>query len=164
MNAVNVPFRLKPLNLCYASQSPFQAKHEARVDRPLDDLDLKEVFQDVQANLRVGDEVTICAYRESNWKQLMEIGVCRVVFQGKDEANRQRTRAVWVGAFFQVPKEEQAPAPNRAEQKLEIKKQFGGGYVVQDDKGHVIESVKTKAEAEAYIERLNPKKVEPKAA
>lgn len=152
------PFRLPPSQIALSSQGGTrQAHHEAWVDRPLDDLDLDELFQNVQPNLSVGDKVEFCAYLDKTWKQVMEVGACRVVWQGKDDDGVYRTRAVWIGEAFRVPVSAQGPAPKVPEQKLDIKKEFGGGFTVQDDKGHVIERFKTKKEAEDYVAHITAK-------
>lgn len=158
MPVEKVAFRLKPINLTRASEATFQTNHEARVDRPLDDLDLNELFADVQPNLQVGDQVTICAYAGSlisDDRKLMEIGVCRIVAKGVfAQGARPGIKAVWTGEIFKVPPQVHVATKKQVTLKLEVKKEFGGGYSVRDEKGALIESFKTKAEAEAYIARL----------
>jgi len=151
MPAYLAHFRLKPLNFAQCEGMPFQQHFEARVDRPLDDLDMKELFRDLQDNLRIGDQVTVCAYMRDDWDQLMEIGVCRIVHKDNKEIE-----AAWTQSFTEVP----APSGKKKEfgnkhQKLYRKKEFGGGFTVQDEQGNVIERFKTKAEADDYITRLN---------
>lgn len=166
MTAVTVPFRLKPADLAY--QGSFQCEHQARVDRPLDDLDLNEFLRDVQANLRPGDEVKVVAYRDRKWEQVMEVGRCIVTSKRQETVGGpSMIRAVWLGEPIRLPEAESPLAFKVAVQKLIVKKEFSGGFTVQDDKGHVIESFKTKAEANDYIARLNEPdkpKEEPKAA
>lgn len=53
--------------------------HEARTDRPLDELDLAEFFANLQANLFEGDRVTVCRYEDNKWKRLFETRDARVV-------------------------------------------------------------------------------------
>lgn len=156
MPAIKMPFRLSSRDLCQCEAMPFQQHHEARVERPLDDLDLEDFFQNVQANLRVGDEVTVCAYRDNKWDELMEVGVCRIVFmQPKSQGGIPKVKAVWMGETVKVPDEIKAvPRPER-EMKLFIKKEFAGGFIIEDEKGALIERFNTKAEAEAYIDNLN---------
>jgi hypothetical protein len=48
MTAVKVAFRLKAPDLAFGES--FQARHQARIDRPIDDLDLAEFFKDVRAS------------------------------------------------------------------------------------------------------------------
>ena len=168
MPVEKIPFRLKPINMTRASEATFQTSHEARVDRPLDDLDLNELFADVQPNLQVGDQVTICAYDGSlisEDRKLREIGTCRIIAKGVFAVGaRAAIRAVWVGESFKVPATAHVASKKQITLKLEVKKEFGGGFTVRDEKGAVIESFKTKVEAEGYIAHLNGEPVVPKDA
>lgn len=151
MPAYLAVFRLKGTNFAQCEGMPFQQHFEARVDRPLDDLDMKEFFRDLQENLRVGDQVTVCAYMRDDWEDLMEIGVCRIIHKAVKEIE-----AAWTGPIIEVPKPSgKKKAFVNKTQKLYRKKEFGGGFTVQDKEGHVIERFKTKAEADDYISRLN---------
>ena len=164
MKAVTLPFRLKAPNLCSGNVMTFQEHHEARVDRPLDDIDLTEFFMDVQANVRVGDEVTVCAFLDNKWEVLMEVGTVRITEQlRRNDGNRAETRAVWMGEIYKLPKHEQREVFEAGEKALQIKKEFAGGFTVQDDKDAVIERFKTRAEAVDYVARLNGKKTAPQA-
>ena len=151
MAAVLATFELKPGNITACEGMPFQQHFEARVDRPLDDLDMDRFFAGLQDMLRIGDQITVCAYFNDRWDQLMQVGVCRII----NKANKE-IQAAWVGGFVDVPQpsDEKKQFENK-ERKLYSKKEFGGGYTVQDDKGNVIERFKTKAEAHDYIKRLN---------
>ena len=51
------PYRLTHKDLAY--QGDFQREHQARVDRPLASLDLTDFFQNVQANLIIGDKIEL---------------------------------------------------------------------------------------------------------
>jgi hypothetical protein len=161
MTAVNVPFRLKPTDICAGNAMPFQEHHEARVDRPLDDLVLHELFQNVQANLQVGDRVTICAYSggvDTPTRQLMESGECRIVSKRQETpGGPSLVRAVWTGAIYKVPVQEQLAPPKQGDIKLSIKKEFKGGFTIRDERDNIIERVNTKVEAEQYIQELNGK-------
>ena len=153
MTAVITPFRLKGKDFASCEGMPFQQHFEARVDRPLDDLDMNELFRDLQAALRVGDQVTICAYMDNRWETLMQVGVARIVAKDSRDKNIQ---GAWVTKPYDVPKPDMEKKAFRAkERKLTIKKEFGGGFTIQDDRGAVIERVKTKAEASDYVARLN---------
>ena len=156
MPVEQMTFRLPPRDLCRPEDGTFQTSYEARVDRPLDDLNLDDVFQDVgHGRLEPGDQITFCAFEGSmltRERRLREIGVCRVIAKSL-ENGKSKIKAVWIGEIFKVPAASVVP-PKEKTMKLEIKKEFRGGFTVRDDKGHVIESVKTKAEAEAYISRL----------
>ena len=159
MPVEKVSFRLKPLNITRASEATFQTSHEARVDRPLDDLDLNELFSDLQPNLQVGDQVTVCAYEGSlisEDRKLREIGVCRIIAKGVFAVGgRSAIRAVWVGETFKVPVAAHVTAKKPTTLRLEVKKEFGGGFTVRDEKAQIVEHFKTKKEAEDYIARLN---------
>jgi len=153
MTAIIAPYRLKGKDFASCEGMPFQQHFEARVDRPLDDLDLHEFFRDLQSALRVGDQVTVCAYMDNTWQVLMEVGTCRVI---EKDARDKRITGAWIGKPYEVPKPDMEKKSFKAkERKLTIKKEFGGGFTVQDDKGAVIERVKTKKEAEDYVDRLN---------
>jgi hypothetical protein len=154
MTAVKVAFRLKPADLSFGEA--FQARYQARVDRPIDDLDLNELFRDVQSNLRPGDWVTIVAYKDNTWQQVME-GCTAIITSIRQEvpAGPKVVRAIWHSDLFKVPQTAVAQSANQPKIKLSVKKEFGGGYTVRDEKGHVIESVNTKKEAEDYIASLD---------
>lgn len=160
MTVEKVIFRIPPRDLTRASDATFQTHHEARVDRPLDDLDLDEVFQAVNGNLQVGDSVTICAYEGSHTdasRVLREYCTCRIIARGQENGvGPIRIRAQWCGPITTVDKPAKSLVKDK-DQKLEVKKEFGGGFNVVDEKGHVIEKFKSKAEADAYIEHLLPK-------
>jgi hypothetical protein len=154
MTAIRVPFRLKTGDLAYGGA--FQAEHQARVDRPIDDLDLAEFFQDVQANLKPGDWVVVVAYKDRTWAQVMESRKAIIVSSRQEVAMGPKvTRAAWMGDTISVPQAALKPAAAQPTIKLDIKKEFGGGFTVQDAKGNVVEQFKTKAEAEAYVINLN---------
>lgn len=168
MTAVNIPFRLKSPDLSFGEA--FQARYQARVDRPIDDLDLDELFRDVQDQLRPGDWVTIVAYKDKTWQQVMEWRTAIVTSRRQEQAGGKTIiRSSWADDYGKVPLDKQITKPvNAPPIKLTIKKEFGGGYTVQDEKGVVVERVKTKVEAEDYIANLNrapgEKPREPKAA
>lgn len=150
---MHTPFRIKTTNICLVAAGAFQSRHEARVDRPLDDLDLAELFRDVQGNLQVGDEVTLVAYRDSTWRQVMEVGVLRVI--GKPHGlEGLKTSAAWIGEIYRLPDQVLAPATKKEIAQLGVRKEFGGGFVIHDQKGHVLERTKTRKEAEDYVARL----------
>jgi hypothetical protein len=171
MTAVTVPFRLKPGDLQYAADTT----HVAFVDRPLDDLDLSQLFMAVsgspqpqQGTLRVGDQVVVKAFLDSDRKQLMEIGVCHIA------SKEGGVTAVWEPRgydkdgkpilFFKVPQEAQKASTSAKERRLNVKKEFGGGFSVRDEKDHVIETFSTKKDANEYVERIYGKPDEAKAA
>lgn len=162
MPAVLGEFLFKPDAVTMCEAMPFQQHFEARVYGPLDDLDLSQCFRNI-SNFEVGDQVTICAYMPfSDWGQLMEVGTARVIAGGKNRG--KPPKLAWVSAIFPVPQD--ADSKNKFEnkqQKLYPKKEFGGGFTVQDDKGNVIERVKTKKEALDYIDRLNSPTPKPEA-
>lgn len=168
MPAIKIPFRLRPADLSFGES--FQARFQARVDRPIDDLDLDEMFRDLQDNLRTGDWVTVVAYRDKTWQQVMEWRTAIVTSVRQEVAGGKRMiRAAWANDYGQVsPENRQVRPVNTPPVKLNVKKEFGGGFTVQDDKGAVIERFKTKDEANLYIENLNrapgEKAKEPKAA
>ena len=151
--AVRVPFSITIQDLALANAMPFQSHYEVRVDRPLDDLDLDDLFMKVQENLRVGDKVTICAFADRSWQQLMAVGTVRVVSMRQEvPGGPHRIRSVWTGEIQNMP---EVTAPKVAairEAKLMLKKEFTGGYSVQDEKGAILDHFKTKREAENYIE------------
>jgi hypothetical protein len=156
MTAVKIPFRIKAPDLSFGEA--FQARYQVRVDRPIDDLDLNELFRDIQDNLRPGDWVTIVAYRDRTWSQVMEWRTAIIVSSRQEVAGGKRvTRAAWADDHGSVPAElvQKTAAPTNV--KLNVKKEFGGGYTVQDERSAVIERFKTKVEAEQYIENLNAK-------
>jgi hypothetical protein len=160
MPAIAVPFRLKPRDLAFGEA--FQAHHQARVDRPIDDLDLTELFRDVQANLKPGDWVRVVAYKDNLWQQVMEGRTAIIVSSRQEIAGGPKvTRAVWMDDFFKVPAAELVTPANQPKVRLNVKREFGGSFSVQDEKGNVVESFKTKAECVAYIDNLNrePRKV-----
>jgi hypothetical protein len=156
MTAVKVPFRLKAGDLSFGEA--FQARYQARVDRPIEDLDLDELFRDIQDNLRPGDWITVVAYRDKQWKQVME-GRTAIITTSQPEAagGRKVTRAVWMDDLFKVPAASVLAPVGVPKLKLTVKREFGGGFTVQDERGHVLISVKTKKEADDYIENLNGK-------
>lgn len=156
MTAVKIPFRLRPTDLSFGEA--FQARYQARIDRPIDDIDLDEVFRDVQPNLRPGDWVTFVAYRDRTWQQVMEWRSAIIVSMRQEVAGGKNViRAAWAEDYGKVPAEKVQEPANRPPLKLTIKKEFGGGFTVQDEKGAVIERFKTKQEAEGYIDNLNGK-------
>lgn len=155
MPVEKINFRLNPRDMCRPEDGTFQTHYEARVGRPLDDIDLDEVFQDVgQGRLEPGDQVTFCAFDGSmleRERRLREIGICRVVAKIL-ENGRPKIKAVWVGEIYKVPAQAlPAKGEGREIKKLEIVKEFGAGFMIKDDKGHVLERVNTKAEAETFI-------------
>ena len=161
MPVEKVTFRLSPMNITRANEATFQTLYEARVDRPLDDIDLNEVFQNVNSLLRVGDAVNFCAYdgkMEGPEAKLRQVRVCRVTFKGQDAPGGQlKIRAAWVGEVQEIKADPAIAFAKKPTLKLEAKKQFGGGYHVVDEKGHVIEAFKgegAKEQADAYIARL----------
>ena len=164
MSAVNVPFRLLPKDLCAGNAMPFQEQHEARVDRHIDNIDLNEFFQGVQPNIQVGDKVTICAYQggtDTPDRQLVQVRECRIVSKRQEvPGGPSRVRAVWTGDLCEIDQQARGAPAKAIEQKLTVKKEFRGGFTVQDEKGNVVVNVNTKKEAEDYIDRLNPKPAE----
>lgn len=166
MPVEKVIFRLAPQNISRANEATFQTLYEARVDRPLDDLDLNEVFQNVNSLLQVGDAVNFCAYEGSMTaadRKLRQVRQCRITSKGVEAlGGTLKIRAAWVGDAIEIPTDALPKTVKEDNRKLEIKKEFGGGFTIRDDKGHVIEQVKTKAEAEAYVANLGPKVEKPK--
>jgi hypothetical protein len=168
MPVEKVVFRLKPVNITRASEATFQTSHEARVDRPLSDIDLNEFFNDVQANLQVGDQVTICAYEGGmidESRKLREIGWCRIIGKGILTVGARATvRAVWVGDQVKIPDNAHLEAPKKDKTvRLEVKGTFRNqGYTVNNaDTGQIVEHFKTKEEAEAFRDKFG-EKPEPK--
>lgn len=162
MVAVATEFRFKPDAVAMCDAMPFQQHFEARCEQPLEDLDLFECFHNI-SNFEVGDQVTICAYMPStDWGQLMEVGTARVIAGGKKHG--KPPRLAWVSSIFEVPQDDESKKMfSEKLVKLYPKREFGGGYTVQDEKGNVIERVKTKKEALDYIDRLNQPTPKPEA-
>jgi hypothetical protein len=147
MPAVLSPFRLKEL----AYDGTYQKHHEARVDFDLETVDLAVVFGAVAGNIFVGDQVTFCAYEGSDFSRLRQVRSCRIVAKEPGKA----PVGAWVGPTWNVPEEVLAGPVKAKDAKLVMKKEFGGGFTIQDERGAVVERVKTKAEAEAYVKRIN---------
>ncbi len=147
-------FRLTPRHLSY--QGDFQREHQARVDRPLATLDLDELFQNVQANLYVGDKIEIVSYRDNNYDEVVEIGECRIIAKGRFGAEGPpRIKAVWTGEIFKIPDQDEMPAAQRKPVTYDIRPTHEGGYVVHDEKGAALEQFRTKEEADDYVARMD---------
>jgi hypothetical protein len=156
MPAVKIPFRLKAPDLSFGEA--FQARYQARIDRPIDDLDLDEVFKDIHDNLRAGDWVTFVAYKDRTWQQVMEWRTAIITSRRAEVAGGKSViRAAWADDYGKTSADAVTKSLAQVTLKLIVKKEFGGGFTVQDERGAVIERFKTKGEAEAYIDNLNGK-------
>lgn len=156
MPVVAAHLTLKPSDLTRVGESAFQTYHEARVTYALENIeDFDAFFGAVKMNLRPGDKVTICSFSNKEYKNLMEIREMRITAGGQLEP-KVKLEGVWTSELFNVPTSKAQKKQFESQQKkLYPRKEFGGGFVVMDEKENVIERFKTKKEATDYIDRLN---------
>lgn len=153
-----VAFRLPPRDIALMTAGgECPQEYSARIDRPISNIDLDEVFLDLgSANCQAGDLVKFVAFRDRSWKEVMEERHARVISKRMVDG-RMKVKAFWVSDLLKVPEEILAPEKPRDLGKLSIKEEFKGDFTVRDAKDNVIERVNTRPEAEAYIARLEPK-------
>lgn len=70
----------KPTDLCMTEAMPFQQRHECRTTLPLADVLTDRFFNNVRANLRAGDSISICQYEAApgNHHKAKMIAFCEV--------------------------------------------------------------------------------------
>ena len=156
MAVVAAHMMLKPADLTRASETVYQTYHEARITYSIDNIeDFDQFFGATKDRVRPGDKVTICSFANKGYDMLMEVRELRIISGGQDKP-KEKLVAMWTSPKVDVPKPEVLKKQFESqEKKLYCKKEFGGGFTVQDDKENVIERFKTKKEAVDYIERLN---------
>gem|GEM_PF-5809846 len=76
--------RAKPADLCMADAMPFQQHHEYRTTLAVETVLQPRFFLDVRSNLRAGDAITICRFRDRSWQALIALAEVRVVAIGSD--------------------------------------------------------------------------------
>lgn len=161
MTVETQPYRLRPHEVAMISPGGGIGQvFVTRVNRPLDDIDLGEVFRNI-SQLQATDKVEMIAFDEAAGRVVEECA-CRIVYAGPEEPGGPRVvRASWIGEAVKHTYSPPMSARKAAkERKLDIRKEFDGegrpgGYTVRDDRGAVIEHFKTKREAQTYVDRLN---------
>lgn len=158
MSGDNPPFRF-PANgsvVAYEDSGPWHKRFQARTERPLESLDLRECFFN-HPRMEPGDTITVLSYADNKFKRVKQYGVVMIVDSAL-VAGFNRPIGMWI-----VPIQATAPAqpePKKAPEPLglSVKKAVpGAGWHVVDAKGAVIEQFKTKAEADTYLAALEPK-------
>ena len=142
-------FRLSPVDLCMADAMPFQQHHEARVyGRNLEDVLTPSLLLNVRSNIQVGDEVVICGYADHTMRRLTQFVRVRVFSTQKDGVNFMVD-----GKVTDIPAVEGDPEPVKAEPMLEVARGLRCFNVL--GKGVVLETFRTKAEAQTWADAHN---------
>jgi hypothetical protein len=129
-----------------ADAMPFQQHHEARVfGRDLNDVLTDELLLNVRANIQVGDEVVICGYADETMKRLMQFARVRVYSISKDGVIFKID-----GEVTGIPLAEDEPEPAKMEPKYKVVRGFHCYNVVDIKTEAILESLRTKAEAEVW--------------
>lgn len=141
-------FRLSPKNLCMSDGMPFQQHHEAQIfGRDLNDVLTEELLLNVRSNIKAGDEIMVCGYADQSANRLTQFARLRVYSSGKDGV-----KFVVDGEVTGIPFAEDEPVPVKPESKLEVVRAFHCFNVMDKSKNAVIESFKTKKEAEDWLQ------------
>ncbi len=146
-------FRAKSGDLCMSDAMPWQQSWQYRTCLPIADVVNDDFFRSVQSMLRAGDSITVCQFDkfDARGAKLLAFVTVRVASSAPDAV-----KIVCVGDVVTVDYEDQKPAsPSSA--GYVVRKQFGGGFAVEDATGNVIEQLKTKAEAEEFAAQFNGK-------
>ena len=147
---------LKPNDLDHGGI--FQILYQARTTLPLKELDFGVFFNSCIDRFHVGDRVEICVYADHQWARLLEMRECRVVDQtGPRGSSGRKLMFEWVGeghVFGQGERKASQPAADTKPQ-YKVVAEFGAGFNVVDDKGHVYEKFEKKADADAHAKSLN---------
>lgn len=140
-------FRLSPKNLCMSDGMPFQQHHEAQIfGRDLNDVLTDELLLNVRSNIKVGDEIMVCGYADQTAGRLTQFARLRVYSAGKDSV-----KFVVDGEVTGIPYAEDEPVPEKPESRLEVVRAFHCFNVMDKSKNAVVESFKTKKEAENWL-------------
>lgn len=156
------PYRLPPH--CITDQTNFQRHYEARVDRPLADLEIAELFSGISW-LQAGDRIVVCSYADKTFSRFTGERTARVV-ERKMVNNKLKITAAWVDEARLMPEPEPDPivevkpepmtveAARDESDKVEVKSRGrAGGFSVLKN-GAVVETFPTKDQAEAYIKDM----------
>ncbi len=136
-------YRINPRDLCLSDQAPWQSTNQVRIaGRDLNDAITNGLFSNVLENLHVGDIVEICGYADQTYSRLNQFARLRIVAKWKKEI-----RFIRHGEIEDFPLLEGEPEPGKAEPKLEVVRGYHCFNVVEKKSGNVIESLKTKKEA-----------------
>jgi hypothetical protein len=146
-------YRIKPQDLTATNSSPFMTTHGARVQIPLADaLASPDLFMTVRANLRAGDEVTICRYGTGDWTKARVLERVRVIIL-QSALKGVEFEAVEDIRILGAAKPELEPE-KKVDQltELEVIPDPQGGFLVREvASGYVHKHFKIKAPAVKYI-------------
>lgn len=141
--------RAKPSDLCMMDARPFMQGWCYRTTLPIRDVLHDQFFMPVGTMLRCGDSITIGRFTAYDG-EMIESADVSVLASG---ATGVRVALKGDIRTFDLPaKPEPAPMTERV---YSAAKEFGGGFLVKDDLGNVIDSFKTKKDAEAFAANLN---------
>ena len=153
MTDTSPKYRISPSQLCMSDAMPFQQHFEARVaGRDIKDVISDQLFLNVNSNLKVGDEIVLCGYADQTWQTLQQFARLRVT-----SVSREAIKLLQEGDVVEIPVDMQMEQGKKPESVVEVRRAFGGTFNVLDKKkDSVLESFKTKAEAEDWAKKVDP--------